>query len=66
MWSKALGPMNAEDRVRIALLKFLPINYLVIGWRAEDFFLPGAVTFFLTAPGKFLTAPPLFALYLVR
>ena len=33
--------------------------------RADDFFLPGAVTFF-RAPGKFLTAPPIFAFYLKR
>ena len=43
--------------------------------RADDFILPGAVTFFkreahenfLTAPGKFLiTVPPIFAYYLGR
>ena len=48
----------------------LLVNYMLLlrtegQGRAENcFFLPGAVNFLTAAPGKFLTAQPMFAFYL--
>ena len=54
--NKAFVTMD-DDVVTMVFQLFVVIVCQIQG-RAEDFFLPVAITF-LTTPGKFLTAPPI-------